>query len=524
MTDTTQNLPELTSQERLQAYQLIVDGCKHVWSKGKLQKDRAEAVLNALMPLTKNDPFFLAHLTSYAYKNLDGKDLKIFLAFASALSVADGQPFSPGLKYLKPNLRPVSWSAVNMLDPKMVEHLTEIASMKFEVKDHYNMAKHFPPSLRTAIKKYIKYRESNPEIVVGIKKAGLANFFSNTYRKLSIAPSDEVAKILRWQQKDHKIEFEKSLIDFKDLDDLQIAEKIRTEKIPYMGVLGGLTNISKKVTPVIAVAMLEQASGNQAVIMRATFEDSGILNDPEVMKLYEEKIQSAKTTLDRAETVSKNASDAVKQALSKARATSRQATTAGIGKVFVHLDFSGSMSAVQQYASERGSILAECVNDPANNFAWGAFGGRGVRLPLPKEFVKDAFAQVLFMQSGLGSTDCFALYDDARKFGADVDVFISDQQHTDGNLERKIKDYHAAHPEIMKPRACVIINFGRGKGTLADAYEDNGIPVVLIDPNTLTQSAQVATSVKTAMLGPVALVDEIMNTELLKLPNWYYTI
>jgi hypothetical protein len=272
--------------------------------------------------------------------------------------------------------------------------------------------------------------------------------------------------------------------------------------------------------------MLEQATGNQAVIMRATFEDAGILKDPEVMKLYSEKIKEAKTALDRAETITENASNEVKEMMKNAKAESRQAQMAGLGKIYVHLDFSGSMSSVQQFAADRGSILAECVNDPTNNFAWGAFGGQGVPLPLPKEFVKDAFRAVLFAQTGLGSTDCFALYPEARRFGADVDVFISDQDHTDGDLETKIKTFHARNPLTPKPRACLIINFGpKGvKGTLAQAYEANGIPVSLIDPATLVESALVVESVKTAMLGPVAIVDEIMNTALLKLPDYYYTL
>lgn len=524
MTAQSESLPFLTSQERLQAYQLLINGCNHVWSKNKIQKDKAKEVLNALMPLTKKDPYFLAHLTSYVFNKSEAKDLKVFLSYAASLSSADGEPFSPGSKYKKPNLRPVGWAAIHKLDPKLAHRVAVVASDKWEIPQMYNLAKHFPPSLRTALKRYVEYRAKNPDSLKSLKSAGFANTIANMYRMLSIAPSDEAAQLLRWQQKDHKIDLSPAVKIFDGLTDLQIAEKIRKDKMPYLGILANLTAIGKKVSPVIAVAMLEQATGNQAVIMRATFEDAGILKDPEVKKLYAEKIKEAKTALDRTETIIERASEDIKKMMKDAKAENRQAQTAGIGKVFLHLDFSGSMSSVQQFASDRGTILAECVNDPANNFAWGAFGSMGVRFPLPKEFVKDAFQSILFGQVGLGGTDCFALYDDARKFGADIDIFVSDQEHTHGNLAARIKEYHERNPLVPKPRACVIVNFGSGKGLLANAYEANGIPVSLIRPDALTESALVIEAVKTAMLGPVAIVDDIMNTELLKLPDYYYSL
>ena len=88
----------------------------------------------------------------------------------------------------------------------------------------------------------------------------------------------------------------------------------------------------------------------------------------------------------------------------------------------------------------RGAILAECVNDPTNNFGWGAFGTQGMPLPLPQEFVKDAFSAVLFQVPGLGGTDCFQLYPTAREFGADVDIFVSDQLQMAGELGLELEN------------------------------------------------------------------------------------
>ncbi len=534
MSDTTvkQELQSMTSQERLQAYNLIIAGCSHIWSKNKLQDAKAQAVLDTLVPLIGKDPYFLAHLTSYAIKKSTAKDLRVFLTYVASLSSADGLWFGNDPNYAKPNLRSVGWAALQELEPKLAARVAFLASHPYSVTNVFNEGRHFPKGLRNAIKVYIKNVESNPSRLMGIRQAGLRGVMMRLYTWMHMHPSDEALQILGWKQKDGKISITKKESIFKDLSDLEIAEKIRAEKLPYLGILGELARVSKKVSPVIAVAMLEQATGNQAVIMRSTFEDAGILNDPEVMKLYEEKIADAKSTLDRAETISKTASDAVKQALTNARSTVRKNQMGDIGKVFVHLDFSGSMSAIKQYAEEKGAIIAEMVNDPINNFRWAAFDGRPISIPMPKAFTKPAFQQALFGVVGGGSTDCFANYGRARQFGADVDVFVSDQVHTDGNLTSKIQKYHTDNPTIAKPKVCVIIDFSSGQASyfgriihaIKDAYEANGVPVAEIHPDTLNQSALVVEAVRTAMLGPVAIVDDIMDTDLLELPKYYYAV
>ena len=459
MTNTTnETLPFLSSQERLQAYQLIVDGCSHLWSKNKLQETKLKEVLGVLVPLTKTDPYFLANLTSYALTQTKSKDLQVVLSYVSTLSSADGTPFSKGSKYVKPNLRYIGAAALHMLDPKLVDRVLKIANLKYGVQGYLNEGQHKPNALRTAIHKYLENMNQDPQRVTGIKKTGLGTVLKRLYIASSWKPSEEAVRILRWKRDDISVDFGERLYNFDKKTDLEIAKIIRKDKIPYLGAMGELARAGKKVSPVIAVAMLEQATGNQAVIMRATFENAGILNDPEVKALYEKKIKEAKTALDRVDTISATASEEIKKIMQKARAASRQSETFGIGKIFVHLDDSGSMQAVRNTVIQRCSVIAECVNNPSENFGWGLFGKRGLRLDLPREFVSDAFAQVLFGKRDGGSTNCFALYPEARRFKADVDVFITDQLHTDGNLAEKIRQYHVDHPMIPKPRAAVIVN------------------------------------------------------------------
>ena len=539
-------LPYLSNEDRLQVYQAMIDGCQHIWSKGivqngqivkrkrkgsdgkiriveERQEQRLQPALRPLIKLGQSDPYFLAHLVSWIIRNNHkSKDLTVLSVYGNSLSSANGRPFSAKSKYKRPNLRYVSAAAICQMEPKLVSRVRELAGIKFGAEEILNKGSHFPTFLATAIKKYLRYREANPEILRGIKKAGLAKTVQNLYRSVHLAPSDETAAILRWQQKDKEIEFEKPLFDFGGLSDLEIAKRIRKKKIPVLGALGALPHMS----PVIAVALLEQATGNQALVLRKTFEDAGVLKDKEVMKLFEKKIGEAKTTIDRVEALSKTASKEVEKAMKKAKSKVRKKETKGIGKIYLMLDFSGSMQPVVDFAKKRGVIIAEVVNNPKENFKWGSFGPQAIELPLPKEFIEDAFAAVLFGKVATGSTDAYGLYPSAREFGADVDILVTDQGHNVGDLEEKIRNFHARNPNLPKPKACVIVNYSNWENTgiIKDAYEANQIPVAVLKPEALTGSALVAQSVREAIKGPMATIDTIMETKLLELPSWYLAI
>jgi len=45
-----------------------------------------------------------------------------------------------------------------------------------------------------------------------------------------------------------------------------------------------------------------------------------------------------------------------------------------------------------------------------------------------------------------------------------------------------------------------------------------------LDYKTVTNSALVMEAIKVAMKGQMAVIEEIMNTPLLTLPEWYYAI
>jgi len=207
MNNQKEKLSYLTNQERLVAYNLLLQAATHLWSKGSFQADKAKEALDVLIPLAENDPYFLAHLTSYIIRHSDSKDLKVLTTYANSLSDADGTPFSLGSDYKKPNLRYVSEAGVQELSPKLAWRVLRVAMMKYAVDGHLKHARHFSRPLRRALKKYVLFRENNLHILKGIKQAGLANKMQWMYRCLHMSPSEEAAAILRWQQQDKDIFF-----------------------------------------------------------------------------------------------------------------------------------------------------------------------------------------------------------------------------------------------------------------------------------------------------------------------------
>jgi len=516
-------LSYLDDKERLTAYHTITEGCMHLWSKNKLQQEKLENILTTFSYLAEKDPLFLAHFTSYAIKKLDSKDLKVVATFANSLSDADGTPFSKGSEFTKPNWRLVSQAALNELDPKLVLRVLRLANTKLQFGNK-PVATHFSKGLKTAAKKYIKYREANLKALGGIKKAGLSNTFINLYRSARIAPSIEAASILNWAQKagypGHGATKTKSMFDFNGLNELEIANKIRDEKLSPLPVLGALPD---KLTPVIAAAILEQASGDQTVILTEMFENQGLLKNKEVKKIYDQKIQTAKNAIDRVERIKAKMDQETETALKETKAAIRKEQVGDLGKVFLHIDISGSMHQAIETAIDKGAIIAESIKNPEVNFHWGLFNSNGYALARPEKFTKDGFAKALYGQRVGGGTNCLALYQHARNLDCDIDIYITDQEHTDGDLPTMIRNFRAKG--IPDSKQAVIINVGgNSRPVLKMGLEACGIPVVELKPSQLSESALVSQAIKTALRGTTAVLDEILSTPLLSLPKWWESV
>ena len=510
----------LSDENRLAVYQTLTDGCQHLWSKGKLVKERLFPILDQFYILAEKDPYFLAHFTSYAIKKLSSKDLKVVSVFINSLSDADGTPFSLGSKFKKPNLRVVSQAAIHQLDPKLVLRIVELANIKKEIGSKKE-GTHFSRSLKTSITKYLKYRETNIKMLEGVKKTGLGNTMKNIYRFMHLSPNLDSASILNWKQKDGRQIVKKSFFDFTGLSEIEIAEKIRKDKLRVTGVMGAIPENMKN-SSVIAAALLEQCTSDEAVILSDFFDKRSVLQNESAKKLYTEKISGAKNALDRVEHIKKDLEE-VDVLLKQAKSERRKQDVGDIGSVFLHIDISGSMQEALDIAKDRGAIIAECVKSPELNFNWGLFNTSGQILNKPSIFTKDAFAAALYGKRADGGTDCLALYEYARNAGSEIDFYITDQGHNGKDLDMTIQS--CAAKGLSKPKAVVIVNVGNlYNHDLRDAFVRNQIPVTEITPESLKESALVSQAIKTAVRGAVAIIDEIMAEPLLQLPRWWYSI
>jgi len=521
-------IAEYSDEKRLKIFKMLTAACTHLYSKGKLQEDKFDAVAGIFADLAKNDPVFMAHLAAYVGRK-DSKDLKVLAVFFNGLNDADGTPFFKGATKNKPNYRSVSYAMLQDFDPHLALRVLQLCHKKFSVKGILNEARHFPTGMKTAFREYIWYRENSPDILRGIKRSGLTKKMIQLYRMTRTAPSDAAAAILGWKQKDgREISLEK-LPNFADKTSAEIAEALGQTKLSPTVALSVIPQ--DKITAKVAEALLKNCSGNQSIILYNWFARNGFMDVKAIKNLFKDKVKESTTAIDRIDTLTKEADAEDKKEMAEVRSEKRKATanTSKLGKIFLHIDASGSMQAAIQFAKDRAAIIAECVENPKENFRWGLFGSSGKMLRVPDSFTKEDFHQALYGVGNMGSTDCIALYPEARQFGADVDIYVTDQGHNIGTISKRILDYHARHPDVAKPKAAVIVDFSGNRNAmhvceLEDGLKKAEIPVAIIKPEALSESALVAQSVKNAVVGELALIEEILNTPLPTLPKWWAAV
>jgi len=524
-----EQLNEYSDTKRLSVYKMLIAACGHLYSKGKLQEEKFTVATNIFADLAKKDPLFLAHFTAWASKQ-DNKDQKVLSIFFNTLSDADGLPFFEGSSLNKPNLRHVSYAIMQNMDVPTVFRVAELASKRFGVKGLLNESSHFPTSFRTSICKYLLYREAHVDMLKGIRNAGLTQKYIQLYRIAQLAPSNDVVALFKWNQKDGRRwkdlqNEDDSLPDFKNLTSKDIVEALSKVKLSPIVALSVIPH--GKITSSVAKALLKNCSGNQSIVLYNWFASNGFLDVKVIRDLFAEKVQTATTAVDRIDTLTRDATAEDKEMMSDIRSKSRKAKadTSKLGKIFMHIDISGSMDSVIQYAKDNASIFAECIDNPEKNFSWGAFNMSFNRLKTPTSFKKEGFHAALYGVRAGGGTDCYATYEEARRFGANVDVFITDEGHNCRSMSDRIREYHARNPTAQKPSAVVVIKFGSSRqNAVQDAYESNGIPVVVMSPESLKESAMVSQSIALAMKGEMVVIEEIMSTGLPSLPKWWNSV
>jgi len=493
---------------RLSVYQKIVAGCKHLFSKSRLQPDVFQDLMNTLYPASQGDALFVVKLAAYMAdkkKNQD-RDLRLLSIYANALSVCDGQPVRAGSQVRKPNYRKVSGLLLDALDPKYFYRLASLQTVKWAV-DSRPEAAHFPGSLRRAMQRYL---ETIPLWMLKRHvEAGYKRWLRDAYRLLHTSPDKhsnpkEVYSLLNWKPKGARDwQIEREVLSFAGMDDDLVVEKIVAEKIWFQNVMSAL---DREPTPEMLAAILENGliRSNQALINQKLFYDSGLLEDERYLKMFQELVSKA-TVIDRVTELTKNMEPEDKEFFRKLKAEKRreQFKEAKIGRVCLAIDVSSSMHSAIELAKKTAATVAEIVGDP-ENFIWGVFNTNWQELNIYPETEDHAIAALTGI-SPSGMTDLSRpLAVVQRSKPADVFIYITDGQQTVG--------FHNLG-DIPKP---VVVNV---KVNWSENYwlgwlENNGVDHVEIEADVFQQKALVVETLKRAVKGKYAIIDEIMAYDM----------
>jgi len=143
--------------------------------------------------------------------------------------------------------------------------------------------------VKGAVEDYLRYLEKNKARFDGAAKVA-GKGLHRLYELYHISPSSRAQTIL-FENKVPEGEENviKLLMEASTPEDQ--AEIIIKYRIPYRQA----TSVLKAVTPAVWVALIEVMSPAEAVNSRASIERSGILEDKDIRKLYEDKLKKAST-------------------------------------------------------------------------------------------------------------------------------------------------------------------------------------------------------------------------------------
>ncbi len=495
---------------RLSIYNQIVKGCKHLYSKSKLQVDVFQDLMSVLYPASQGDVLFLVKLAAYMAdrnKNQD-KDLRLLSIYANALSVCDGQPVRPGSQVRKPNYRKVSGLLLDALDPKYFYRLASLQTVKWRTEPELPEASHFPGSLRRAMQRYL---ETMPLWMLKRHvEAGYKHWLRGAYRLLHTSPDKhfnpkEVYSLLNWKPKGERDwQIEKEVLSFAGLTDDQIAEKITSEKIPFHKAISAL---DREPSPIILAVFLENSlvKPNQALINQKLFYDSGLLEDEKYFNVFQDLVSQA-TVIDRVAELTKNMESEDKEFFRKLKAEKRreQFKEADIGRICLAIDVSLSMEYAIDLAKRTAAVIAEIVGN-SENFIWGVFNTRWQELTIfPK--TEDHAVAALTGISVSGMTDLsepLVVVQRSEK-PADVFIYITDGQQTVG-----FKDISDLHKPVV-----VNVKVSWHDTRWLEWLDRNGIDHVEVDAEVFQQKALIVETLKRAVRGKYAIIDEIMSYDM----------
>lgn len=516
----------------------------------------------------KLDNEFAARWASFAFKE-EHRDLKVVLAAFMLVQCRKGEPVVEGGEALfyDEDFRRVGEAMMLLrrqdkrdLNPKLLLRIHDLLSLDGIAEINRNLG--FGRSTRRAfygrwpktVEKWLRYREENPKMLVGLVKAGFRTTVMDLARRVGYKPlTPRFFEILRWKQKQSGDGHRSLAIgtavaaaeSWDELNETQICEKIVAEKPNWKRIVGLLpTRVG--VTRAIVMATIEARalSDKDLVILTPTLEELGLLQVQEVRERWAAAIKAAKDM--RAANIARNVrSSEVKEVLQEAADAALKVATEDVAKdieVYVFVDISASMQGAIEAAKSHLSKFLQGFRLEQLHVATFNTQGRVVAIRHASAAgVSNAFRGI---HAGGGTSHAAgirALQGHAPKDGSDVlFIFVGDEEEH-GTFSGDVK------ASGLSPMAFgfvkTVASTGAASGRYRQGYEfravrdtasEIGVPCFMIQEDTFNDPYAIPRTIRNLVAATpvgqvsagraaskrISLVEMILKTDLLQKPTW----
>lgn len=515
----------------------------------------------------KLDNEFAARWASYAFKQ-EHRDLKVVLAAFLLVQTRKGDPVKDGgeVLFYDEDYRDVGEAMMLLqekgkdLNPKLllriweVLTLPEVAAINRELGFGNSARRPFLGRWPRAVEKWLRYREENPKMLEGLVKAGFRTTVMALARRIGYKPeSDKFFEALRWKQKqaeDGRRDMAigkavKAAESWEGLSEKKICERIVKDKPNWKKIVGLLPK-KVGVTRAIMAAAIEakSVSDKDLIILTPTLEELGLLTVKDIKEQWEGAMKAAEDM--RAANIARNVrskevKEKLEEAADKAVQKAVEEATKGL-RIYFMVDASGSMQGALEAAKPLVAKFLQAF--PAEKVHIAAFNtfGREIKVKHPStKGVEKAFEG---LNAGGGTDYGSGIRTlQAYKPAEDEDVlfiFVGDEEAPEFSQAVRASGLNPLAFGFMKT-----VPFGGAAGWRYRTYgaENNtavrntaanlGIPCFMIDDRTFEDPYAISRTVRALVAATpvgqiqrqrpvqrVTLVDQILQTELLKKPAW----
>lgn len=507
----------------------------------------------------KLDNEFAARWASYAYKQ-EHQDMKTVLAAFMLVQSRKGDPVLDGgkLAFYDEDFRDVGESMILShikkveFKPLLLVRIHEV--LKLPAIAAVNRDLGFGKSARhpalgrwpKAVEKWLRHREENPKILEGLVAGGWRTTVIELARRIGYKPStSKFFEVLRWKQEQAEDGRRSILIGqavtaavtWDGLNEKQICERIVLDK-PNFKRLVGLLPKGVGLTRAMVAALIESGgfSNKDLLIHSPTLEELGLLEVPDIRSRWEKAVKLADDmrSLNVAQRLkhTKNV-EKLQEASDNALKSAVEEVTRNL-RIYFMVDISSSMSGAIEQAKEYISKFLQAF--PPEQLHVSVFNTVGRVIEIKHDSaagVTNAFKGVMASGGTSYAAGVKALQGFKPQADEDTLFILVGDEEGEQSFENVVKESGLNPLAFGFLRVLGTHSHGRGT-TVVETARKLGVPCFRIDNNTFADSyaiprtiralvaaTPVGARVATAVAAPrVTLVEQILKTDLLKLPVW----